>query len=61
MTVLLMMSVPMRMMMVVAVPTIVLMWAIIGFERRRHLNGGQSMLRDQCLNLGPPLQPDAVA
>ncbi len=60
MTVMVMMSVRMPMMMVVAVPMIVLMRAIVRFERRRHLDAGKSMLRDQRLNLGPLLQPDAV-
>jgi len=60
MTVMVMMSVRMPMMMVVAVPMIVLMRAIVRFERRRHLDAGKSMLGDQRLNLGPLLQPDAV-
>jgi hypothetical protein len=34
--------------------------AIIGLERRGHLDAGKSMLRHQCLNLWPLLQPDAV-
>jgi hypothetical protein len=57
----------MPMMMVVAVPMIVLMRtmivlmrAIIGLERRRHLDAGKSMLREERLDLGPLLQPDAV-
>ena len=60
MTVMVMMSVRMPMMMVVAVSMIVLMRAIVRFEWRRHLDAGKSMLRDQRLNLGPLLQPDAV-
>jgi uncharacterized membrane protein len=56
MTVMVMMSVPM--MMVVAVPMI--MRAIIGLERRCHFDAGKSMLREERLDLGPLLQPDAV-
>jgi uncharacterized membrane protein len=56
MTVMVMMSVPM--MMVVAVP--MLTRAIIGLKRRCHLDAGKSMLREERLDLGPLLQPDAV-
>ena len=58
MTVMVMMRMPM--MMVVAVPMIVLMRTIIGLERRCHLDAGKSMLREERLDLGPLLQPDAV-
>jgi hypothetical protein len=60
MTVMVMMRMPMSMMMVVAVPMIVLMRTIIGLERRCHLDAGKSMLREERLDLGPLLQPDAV-
>jgi hypothetical protein len=52
----------MPMMMIVAMLMIVLMpvRAIIGLERRRHLDAGQPVLGDQRFNLGPLLQPDAV-
>jgi len=57
-----MMIVPMPMMMVMAMLMIVLMpvRAIVGLERRGHLDAGKSMRGDQRLNLGPLLQPDAV-
>jgi uncharacterized membrane protein len=58
MTVMVMMSVRVPVMMVVAVPMI--MRAIIGLERRCHLDAGKSMLREERLDLGPLLQPDAV-
>jgi hypothetical protein len=56
------MAVPMMMVMTMAVPMIVLMPmpAIVGLERRRHLDAGKSMLGEERLNLGPLLQPDAV-
>jgi hypothetical protein len=56
-----MMIMPMSMMFM-AMPMIVFMpvRAIIGLERRRHLDAGKSMLRHQRFNLGPLLQPDAV-
>ena len=68
MTVMVMMRMPMPMMMVVAVPMmmvvavpmIVLTRTIIGLERRCHLDAGKSMLREERLDLGPLLQPDAV-
>ena len=49
-------------MMIMAMLMIVLMpvRAIVRLERRCHLDAGKSMLRDQRLNLGPLLQPDAV-
>jgi hypothetical protein len=47
-------------MMVVAMPMIVLMRAIVGLERCRHLDAGKSMLREERLDLGPLLQPDAI-
>jgi hypothetical protein len=55
-------AVAMPMMMVMTMPVIVLMPmpAIVGLERRRHLDAGKSMLREERLNLGPLLQPDAV-
>jgi hypothetical protein len=51
---------PMMIDMTVAMLMIVLMRAIMGLERGRHLDAGKSMRRDQRLNLGPILQPDAV-
>jgi hypothetical protein len=53
---------PMMMVMTMAVLMIVLMLmrAIIGLERRRHLDAGKSMRREERCNLGPLLQPDAV-
>ena len=58
MTVMVMMSVRAPMMMVVAVPMITR--AVIGLERRCHLDAGKSMLREERLDLGSLLQPDAV-
>jgi hypothetical protein len=53
---------PMMMVMTMAMLMIVPMLAraIIRLERRRHLDAGKSMLREERLNLGPLLQPDAV-
>ena len=58
MTVMVMMSVRMPMMMVVAV--LMPVRAIVRLERRRHLDAGKSMLREERLDLGSLLQPDAV-
>ncbi len=57
-----MMIMPMPMMMVMAMRMIVLMPVrpIIRLERRRHLDALKPMLRHQCFDLGPLLQPDAV-
>jgi hypothetical protein len=53
---------PMFMIMPMAMPMLVLMpvRAIIGLERRCHLDAGKSMLREERLDLGPLLQPDTV-
>jgi hypothetical protein len=64
MTVMVMMSVRMPMMMVMTMTMLMIVpvrvRAIIGLERRRHLDAGKSMLREERRNLGPLLQPDAV-
>jgi hypothetical protein len=46
--------------MMMVVPMIVLMRATVRLERRRHLDAGKSMLREERLDLGSLLQPDAV-
>jgi hypothetical protein len=64
MTVMVKMSVRMPMMMVMTMTMLMIVpvpvRAIIGLERRRHLDAGKSMRREERRNLGLLLQPDAV-
>src|SRR5215467_8637606 len=58
--VMVMMSVSMPMMMIMTMIVFMPVRAVVGLERRRHLDAGKSMLREERVNLGSLLQPDPV-